>query len=343
MRAWTDVAASRSGALLVLALLALPSTVAAQPADAETVRLRFPSCTPDWFDADALVRALVVETSSDGLRIAQDGALELTIDLSCDPQDDASVALSMLGETRSVALGDLAPSVRMRALALAGRDFVGEVRGHHARSMPVSEPPPPSLPPPPAAQDPERPPAATPPPAVTPPPEASPPWLTLTIAARGQWLGTRVVAPAASLELDARLPDLPVSLYVAVDGLYAVAQDMLGEIRAFDLGVRGGARATLDVSPVRLSLALGALLAYARAEATGHADVRSGSLDGALVGIDGGVTGAIALSSDVSLVVGVGVVAYLVGIEARAETRPIISFRDAAPWASLGVGFALEP
>lgn len=320
-------------------------------AQSETaVRIEAPACTASWFDGEAFARALSVELVADGMRVAPDGALSLALDVPCADDAEAVVTLAIGDARRDVSLLDLPPSVRMRALALASRDFVGEVRARPVEPVPDVAPPidpvtlePVPLDEPPSPHDAWR--LASPVPVeVEAPPRELPrrPWLAAAASVRGTWLALRVVAPSLSVEGEARIVGTPLSFWLAIDGLYAVGSDGLGEVRAFDVGGRLGARVTLDLAPVFLSASLGVLLAYGRGEgATGVSGARSGVVDGAIVGVDLGVAGSVSVASDVRLVLAVGALGYLVGFEARAEDRPVVSFRDVAPWASFGVAIDL--
>jgi hypothetical protein len=321
-------------------------------AQTPAVRIEAPSCVASWFDGEVFARALSVELVADGLRVDPAGAMALALEVPCDEEAEAVITLA-IGETRrAVSLVDLPPSVRMRALALASRDFIDEVLAQPARVVdvePIEEVPVEELP----VEEVAAPhhdaiqladpiPTAVVEPIEPPAPLA--PWLAIAITARGTWLGLRVVAPSLSVEGEARVAGTPLSFWLALDGLYAWGSDGLGEVRAFDVGGRLGARVAIDLAPVSLSASLGLLVAYGRGDGvTSVGGARSSGIDGALVGIDLGASGALAVSSDVRLVLSLGALAYVVGFEARAEDRPVISFRDVAPWASFGVSIDLRP
>ncbi len=334
----------------VCAITFLGATAAAQADGASTVvRVEAPSCAASWFDAAAFSRALSVELVADGVRVDPSGTALLALDVPCLEEADAVVTLTIDDASESVSLVDVPPRVRMRTLALASRDLVGAVLARAAARPPAVAPDPvevtPAVVAPPVQQAaqlgaPQIIEAETAPEDVTPRQR----WLGLAFLARGAWLGLRVVAPSLSIEGEARVVGTPLALWVAIDGLYAVGTDGLGEIRAWSGDARLGARLRVELAPVTVSLGVGALLGYARADGVSNGSgARVGTVDGALVGVDFGLTGQVLVSADVRLILGIGGIGYIVGFEARAEDRPVISFRDVAPWASFGVGIDLPP
>jgi hypothetical protein len=252
-------------------------------------------------------------------------------------------------EHRAISLVDVEAGVRMRALALGARDFVAEVRSRGAPT-PIA----PTVAAPITAVD--RAELLAPPrrgvTAPTTEPNAPPVAFAIEVSGRATWLGLRLVAPSLSLEGQARLSGTPLVLWVALDGLYASGNDALGEVRALDVGGRAGARVVLDVDPFfALSLSVGAMAAYVRAEGVPPgggvrrsvgAGIHGGVIDGPLFGIDVAVAASLQLSRETALTLSIGALGYLLGLEARAEDRPVVSFRDVAPWAALGLRFTLR-
>lgn len=341
-----DGRAMALAACLVAALSVTSASAQEGAAAPASLRIEAPRCAPGWYDAEAFARALSAELALDGVRVEPAGALALVVEASCAADADPTLALAIGVERRVVSLADVAPEVRMRALALGARDLVAEVRGRRALAPPIA----PSRSEPTAAAE-----AAA---RLGPPedpsahgvgaPETSSPSLAVELDVRAAWLGLRVVAPSLAVEGQARLVGTPLVLWVALDGAYAVGGDALGEVRALAVGGRAGLRLVLDLAPVTLSLAAGAMAAYARAEGApsggdprGAGATRGSVLEGPLAGIDVSVAGSVALSASLDLTLSVGALGYLLGLDARAEDRSVVSFRDVAPWAALGLRFAL--
>lgn len=331
-----------SGLAFCLALVSSGTSAQAPTA----MRIEAPACTPGWYDEDAFVSALSAELALDEVRIETDAALALVIEVSCEDDAEAALTLVLGPERREVSLLDVAPGVRMRALALAARDFAAVVRSRRTRATPSA--PPIAREPTRDVEDAERLASPRAPAAREIAPPTPPLGLALEVSARATWLGLRLGASSLSVEAQARFAETPLALWIALDGLYAVGTDALGEVRAFDVGGRAGARLVLDVDAFTFSLSVGALAAYARAEGVPPGGVfrrslgiHGGALDAPLIGIDVALAASIPLGGATALTISAGALGYVLGFEARAEDRAIVSFRDVAPWVALGLRFAL--
>ena len=319
-------------------------------------------CLADWLEERALVRALTVELSGSFVSMDDASPRVLHIDRACAAESE-TLTLTLGDARRTVDLGDVPESLRVRALAIALRDLAVEVLVVHEVEVEVAEVVEED-----AVEDdaspPDDAPRSTPLPEAHPTGEtpsgdapsgesgralsaplrasASPPWLSLSIAGSAHLLGGRVPAPGLSIELAARISGTPVSLWVQAHGLYAYASDPLGEVHA-GAGSGGlGASVTLEVSPLSVRLAAGVVLGYAATRgASGRADVRALGVEGMILGIDVGATLAYQVEPGLRVQLAIGALGYLVGFEARSEDRSVIPFRDIAPWLALGVSVDL--
>jgi hypothetical protein len=324
-------------------------------------------CLADWLEERALVRALTVELSGSFVSMDDASPRVLHIDRACAAESE-TLTLTLGDARRTVDLGDVPESLRVRALAIALRDLavevlvvhevevaedaVAEVEAVEAEAVEDDASPPDDAPR--STPLPEAHPTGETPSGDAPLGEsgralsaplrasASPPWLSLSIAGSAHLLGGRVPAPGLSIELAARISGTPVSLWVQAHGLYAYASDPLGEVHA-GAGSGGlGASVTLEVSPLSVRLAAGVVLGYAATRgASGRADVRALGVEGMIFGIDVGATLAYQVEPGLRVQLALGALGYLVGFEARSEDRSVIPFRDIAPWLALGVSVDL--
>lgn len=342
-----------------LALASGLSLALAAPAAAQgrSLHVEVTPCPGDWLDEAALDRALRVELAGSELRIAEAGSESLRIERACERP--TALTLSLGERLVAVELEDVPEPMRVRALAMAARDLavdaprpadagsdavpeVSVASSDATERMAVLEDAPnedPRRVSRAASEGPRQQQRANPSAHL----DAPPAWLSLGIAARAHLLGGRVPAPGLSIELAARLLDTPLSFWIALDGLYAFASDALGDVHAGGIDGRAGARLTIAIAPIELSLAVGVLVGYAGTQAiTSRTDVRARAFDGALVGLD--VAGSVLYEvvPGTRLGFSVGVLGYLLGFEARSEERSLIPFRDAAPWLSLSVAVDLR-
>jgi hypothetical protein len=347
--------------------------------DAATVALVLPECLPSWFDRDALIGALRVELAAHGLALAEArGAIEVRLELDCDEGSPPLVSLVIGAIRESVSLVDLAPGVRMRTLALATHDAVLAAReaslraagppdeatgarsttddtatdqaatGQTATDPAAAGRPAVAA----AALDREAGPTPAGAQALRAPTSAAPssddrarasgPRIALGARIGGAWLALRVLAPTLAIDGELRFRDVPIAIHASIDGSYAVGVDGIGEVRGGSIGASLGASVRVELAPVTLSLAAAVLAGYARADGIASSPGASGgAIEGLVTGIDVDGRVGIALGGSVMLRLALGFRAYLVGIEGRAEDRPVISYRDVAPTASLGIAVDL--
>ena len=102
-----------------------------------------------------------------------------------------------------------------------------------------------------------------------------------------------------------------------------------------------GARAFVDLAPVRLDASLALALAYVHTEgASARADVVIASRDAFALALEPAIAASLALAPELRLVLAAGARIWLLGHDARAADRPGLAFVDAAPFVELGVAIA---
>jgi len=328
----------RAWLLGVLVVLATCTGVA--HAQRSSIRFETEGCTPSWWNESGFRSALGVELAALEIDVTEDASSALIVVVPCASQltiVQLRVVRASVIVQRGVALIDVDPFVRARALALAAHDAVQEA---WAIAIPVVVEAPTETP-----VDPAEVPAPAPiAPAVEvlPPVEAEAPSderLRFEIGAHGFVLvPAGAVGGGALLGIEAPVGGLPFSLVVRLRFGYAEANDLLGRILSITGDGIVGARTWLDLDSLRLAVEVALAGSYLRIEGqSSRPDVAAGGLDAFGLAIDAHARGTLSLTRDVGLALAIGVRSFVIGSEGRAEGRTPVGFAGALPSASLEV------
>lgn len=333
-RAWLGVFT------LLVALMVCTDKAHAQRS---TIRLETEGCTPSWWNESAFRSALGVELSALEMDVTQDAPSLLTVSVPCARQltiVQVRVVRQSVVVQRDVALIDVDPFVRARALALAAHDAIQEA---WAIEIPVvieaplevhvvSEAEPTPTPIAPVVEVPPPTPLETP----------SDERVRLEIGAHGF-----VIVPAATvgggalLGVEVPLSGLPLSILARTRFGYAEANDALGRISGITVDGIVGARAWLDVDVLRLAAEVALAGSYLRIEGqSSRPDVAVNSIDAFGLAIEAHGRGTLAVTPDLGVALVLGVRGFVIGSEGRAEGRTPVGFVGALPSASLEVALS---
>ena len=321
-------------------LVAMMTCTDAAHAQRSTIRVETEGCTPSWWNESAFRSALGVELAALEMDVTEDAPSLLTISVPCARQltiVQVRVVRESVVVQRDVALIDVDPFVRTRALALAAHDAIQEA---WAIEIPVVVEAPVEVPvvleveptPTPIAPVEEAPPPA---PQGTPSDER----VRLEIGAHGfVMVPAAAIGGGALLGVEVPLSGLPFSILARTRFGYAEANDALGRISGITVDGIVGARAWLDVDVLRLAAEVAVAGSYLRIEGqSARSDVAVRSVDAFGLAIEAHARGTLAITRDVGVTLAVGVRGFVIGSEGRAEGRTPVGFVGALPSASLEV------
>lgn len=325
-------------------LVALLTCTGVANAQRSTIRLETEGCTPSWWNESAFRSALGVELAALEMDVTEDAPSVLTISVPCARQltiVQVRVVRESVVVQHDVALIDVDPFVRTRALALAAHDAIQEA---WAIEIPVVVEAPVEVP---VVVDAEPTPAPIVPVVDVPPPApletTSDERVRLEMGAHGFVLvPAAAIGGGALLGVELPLSGLPLSIVARTRFGYAEANDALGRIVGITVDGVLGARTWLDVDALRLAAEVALAGSYLRIEGqSARPDVAVRSIDAFGLAIEAHARGTLAITRDVGVTLALGVRGFVIGSEGRAEGRTPVGFVGAVPSASLEVVFSL--